>query len=307
MKITITAVAFVLLIVLTTTCFFESKAAAERFTGSGMLGGSTISITGFGSLGFIPTWTFDFETTGQSVLFHQLDMIFNGIVSIPDHSQVFIDLTVESSLAGLTLDINPVVGTERWQTESYTIPNLRIAGTYHSFDFENSFDVTVQPANPMFENFETQLGFTNYPNSIDIGRISGNDSVRYQNPNVELEPLFFITGLDLDMDHALVITANAVALVSCPCCDCGDFNEDGSTDGLDFLALQRGFGTSPATISDGDGNGDETVDDIDLGIWQSQYGDVAPLSATSAAVPEPTTSALALAALCLVMGRRRSR
>ena len=104
----------------------------------------------------------------------------------------------------------------------------------------------------------------------------------------------------------MFLTANAVPPVSCPCCDCGDFNEDGSTDGLDFLALQRGFGASPATLSQGNGNGDGTVDDIDLGIWESHYGDVAPLSAISAVVPEPTTSALALAALCLAMSRRRS-
>ena len=36
------------------------------------------------------------------------------------------------------------------------------------------------------------------------------------------------------------------------------------------------------------------------------YGTVATLSASSAAVPEPTTSALALAALCLAMSRRRA-
>ncbi|MCH7750948.1 MAG: PEP-CTERM sorting domain-containing protein [Planctomycetes bacterium] len=39
---------------------------------------------------------------------------------------------------------------------------------------------------------------------------------------------------------------------------------------------------------------------------KANYGIVAPLSASSAAVPEPTTYALALAALCLAMSRRRS-
>ena len=42
----------------------------------------------------------------------------------------------------------------------------------------------------------------------------------------------------------------------------------------------------------------------DLSDWEANYGTVATLSATSAAVPEPTTTTLALVALCLVIGRR---
>ena len=84
----------------------------------------------------------------------------------------------------------------------------------------------------------------------------------------------------------------------------GDANGDAIINGTDFLAWQQGFGAPPALLSQGNGNGDGTVDGIDLGIWESHYGDVASLSASSAAVPEPTT--LALAALCLAMSRRRA-
>jgi len=71
----------------------------------------------------------------------------------------------------------------------------------------------------------------------------------------------------------------------------GDFDGDGDVDGADFLELQRGLGT----IYDAD----------DLADWEAGYG-FGTLAATSN-VPEPTTFALALAALCLAMSRRRSR
>ena len=70
----------------------------------------------------------------------------------------------------------------------------------------------------------------------------------------------------------------------------GDFGGDfgGEVDGDDFLKWQRD--PSVGLLAD----------------WQSNYGMVAPLSATSADVPEPSTCVLALAALYLVMSRRRS-
>ena len=67
----------------------------------------------------------------------------------------------------------------------------------------------------------------------------------------------------------------------------GDFNFNGEVNGSDFLLWQR----NPSIGS--------------LADWEANYGMVATLSASSAAVPEPTTSALALAALCLAMSRRR--
>jgi hypothetical protein len=53
----------------------------------------------------------------------------------------------------------------------------------------------------------------------------------------------------------------------------GDFDGDGDVDGGDFLAWQRGLGTSSATIADGDADGDGDVDDADLAQWASHYGD----------------------------------
>ncbi len=57
----------------------------------------------------------------------------------------------------------------------------------------------------------------------------------------------------------------------------GDFNASGSVDGFDFLTWQRGVGTSPATLTDGDSDLDGVVGPLDLAVWQSQYsGALAP-------------------------------
>ena len=61
-----------------------------------------------------------------------------------------------------------------------------------------------------------------------------------------------------------------------------DFDEDGDIDGRDFLAWQRGFGTSPAVKADGDADNDTDVDGDDLTIWQDQFGQSTPLVATLA-------------------------
>ena len=85
-----------------------------------------------------------------------------------------------------------------------------------------------------------------------------------------------------------------------------DFNGTGGVDGGDFLSWQRNFGIPCTALhAQGDADGNGAVDDADLSIWQTQYGTTPPLSAVSA-VPEPTTSALALAALFLAMSRRRA-
>ena len=69
----------------------------------------------------------------------------------------------------------------------------------------------------------------------------------------------------------------------------GDFDGNGKVDGFDFLKWQVGM--SPNSLSQSD-----------LAVWEANYG-LPPLSAT-AAVPESTTCALALAALCMALGRQ---
>ena len=61
----------------------------------------------------------------------------------------------------------------------------------------------------------------------------------------------------------------------------GDFNGDGIVDGLDFLAWQRGESPDPFSATD-------------LQNWEASYGSGSSISAATTAVPEPSSSVLAL-------------
>ena len=77
---------------------------------------------------------------------------------------------------------------------------------------------------------------------------------------ITLSPGEILTGVDFGNYYTYIPTA--------------DFDQNGTVNGLDFLAWQRGFGTvAPnATRSDGDADGDLDVDGGDLSVWESQYG-----------------------------------
>ena len=81
-----------------------------------------------------------------------------------------------------------------------------------------------------------------------------------------------------------------------------DFDEDGDVDGSDFLTWQRSLGVNDGGDADFDGDTDEN----DLLVWQAGYGQPAALASSSAAVPEPSSILLAMAAL-LSVRRARSR
>ena len=67
----------------------------------------------------------------------------------------------------------------------------------------------------------------------------------------------------------------------------GDFNRDGSVNGADFLAWQRGESPNPLGLGD-------------LADWQAHYGDVTRSSALSP-IPEPSSTATMIAAILLLL------
>ncbi len=88
---------------------------------------------------------------------------------------------------------------------------------------------------------------------------------------------------------SVVIADVARVFIAAPSVNTGDFNGDGRVDGRDFLAWQRGYGTTGgATPEQGDGNSDGNVDADDLAIWQQQYGTVSEVQAVSSIVAVDT-------------------
>jgi hypothetical protein len=68
-----------------------------------------------------------------------------------------------------------------------------------------------------------------------------------------------------------------------------DFDSDGDVDGSDFLAWQRGFGTSNAQRADGNSDDDTDTDASDLAGWAVQYGQTGlPTLAASRILSDPT-------------------
>ena len=90
----------------------------------------------------------------------------------------------------------------------------------------------------------------------------------------------------------------------------GDFNSDARVDKDDLTAWSIGYGiSSGAELSDGDADGNGAVDGQDFLAFQRNFGyDALQVSAFTVVLPtpEPTTSALALSALCLAMSRRQA-
>jgi hypothetical protein len=102
----------------------------------------------------------------------------------------------------------------------------------------------------------------------------------------ELMPLI---GSNIELQA--IYDANTVTLAVVPALP-GDFDIDGDVDGFDFLQWQRGESPDPLSQSD-------------LADWEANYGMVAPLSAASAAVPEPTSLVLLSMGGLLALGRVR--
>lgn len=82
----------------------------------------------------------------------------------------------------------------------------------------------------------------------------------------------------------------------------GDFNRNGTVDGVDLAIWQTNFPTtSGATVTSGDADADLDVDGNDFLIWQSHF-EVS--SSNASPVPEPSTASLALLVVVCITRRK---
>ncbi|MCC7087477.1 MAG: PEP-CTERM sorting domain-containing protein [Pirellulales bacterium] len=87
----------------------------------------------------------------------------------------------------------------------------------------------------------------------------------------------------------------------------GDFNEDGSVDGADFVIWQTHFPTQGgAAPGDGDANADGNVDGSDFVVWQTNFPYSPPASGMSQ-VPEPNSLLLIIAGAAMAWSSRKWR
>ena len=86
-----------------------------------------------------------------------------------------------------------------------------------------------------------------------------------------------------------------------------DFNLDGSVDAVDLGIWQTNYGTtSGAGLAEGDSNGDGRVDGPDFLTWQRRFNPQIPEVLSSLAVPEPTGLVLSVMSLGWIAIRRRT-
>lgn len=106
-------------------------------------------------------------------------------------------------------------------------------------------------------------------------------------------------GVNYDYENDAV----TVSLLPAPS---GDFDDDGTVDGADFLTWQRQLGATADPAGEGaDGNGDGVVNGEDLAVWREGFvGNEAAPAAAPLSVPEPSAAALLLVGLLSVGGRR---
>jgi hypothetical protein len=90
------------------------------------------------------------------------------------------------------------------------------------------------------------------------------------------------TETDLNSSGQIVLSAGGDVYLATPR-PYGDHDNDGDVDGGDFLAWQRGESPDP-------------LSSIDLADWMANFGAGFPASASSTAVPEPSTAVLLIVA-----------
>ncbi len=84
-----------------------------------------------------------------------------------------------------------------------------------------------------------------------------------------------------------------------------DFNGDSLVDATDLATLRANYGNT-ATSASGDANGDGQVSAADFLIWQSEFTGTAVIAGAQP-VPEPSTLAISVFGVLLILPGRRSR
>jgi hypothetical protein len=195
----------------------------------------------------------------------------------------------DSDVAAVYLDAIDQLGLFHVNYDTFESAINAIAGTTaheigHLFDAEH---VTVAPGDPL-------------PYPIMAIESTGLPT------SARLTQRQFSTTSPADQPIAELLSENAGVALR------GDFNMDGSVNGIDVGILIANFGRLDALMQEGDANGDHRVDGLDVGTVVSQWtsaGSLMPLSGVRLAaspLPEPATWSSLLTVVTLMMRCQRS-
>jgi hypothetical protein len=176
-------------------------------------------------------------------------------------------------------------------------------------NFGDAFDGVITGSGDLGNLFSSVDASDVYEEGAEVSAVFGNTKFKWQISytgnitwtDADNSVVDAIAGPGAGTDVVLIGLGTETVAV-----DDADFDGDGDVDGADFLTWQRNLGAN-AGQTGGDADNSGLVDGTDLGIWKDQFG-VAPITATIAAVPEPTAATLAFLALAgsLPLFRKRS-
>jgi len=128
----------------------------------------------------------------------------------------------------------------------------------------------LQPGGPEYFFTKRLLDVSTNETQVDIWQLDGAGGVVHVGSAAGPYLDVLATRETIDGADSVLLSAQVVGdFTSLP----ADFDQDRYRDGSDFLAWQRGFGTTgTATLANGDANGDGNVDRDDLVIWEHEFG-----------------------------------
>jgi hypothetical protein len=278
------------------TLFGDAQLTSPGIVGEGKLSfdGSGDYATASGTNGF---------TSGAAGV--TLSTWFTTATILPNTQHVLIQMPItggaglQQSAVGLEISSGKLqVGgrsatSEGFQFNDATLPSntlvLNSTTTYFAaavIDYANDFVTAYLYDGAEWKSQAVQVAFTNDVGPGNLGLSIGRRSDGQRPYNGSMDDVHIFTNVLTEAE--LQDMAGYVP----PGAD-GDFDDDGDVDGRDFLVWQRG--ESPSSLSA-----------EDLAAWADAYG-AAPGLAAVTAVPEPTSIAMAIAALSMLLAFDRRR
>ena len=264
-------------------------AGSYTFTGTGAIVGGTLTLTGGGTLELANDGnTYGGVTDVQDGTLDVSTSTGTGDTTVQSGARVEGGGTVGGNLVahsgatihpgdGLTSTLT-VAGDYTQQAGAILEIELRDAADFDAMIVTGSAALDGAIDVQLADGFVPALG-----DSFDVLLATGGVNSAFASTLFpDLGPLL---AMDIFYDSNLVSLAVVPALP-------GDFDIDGDADGADFLLWQRGGSPDPLSA-------------LDLADWETNYGVVAPLSASTTAVPEPATGIVLMLGMAAMYSSRR--